>query len=391
MRRIPTLESLQQALENDLKRNLNITDYELKKTLSAMSASISAQLKLLYLYLGDIQNNVFPDTADLEANGGTLERLGRIYINRNPRPSTGGVFVVRLSGIDGSVLRSAITFKSNEDSKNPNQLFISDNEYILNGVDDFVEIRSLGSGLDFDLSIGDRLTITEPIAGIDKTVVVSEIIENPRTEESIEVYRQNIIDAIQLEPQGGSKTDYILWSSDAQGVRKVYPYVSNNNAGTVNVFVEATIENSIDGKGTPTQALLDEVLEVIEFDPDETKPTYERGRRPIQANVVTLPITLVPVDITIQGLNNSSTAVRDSLSQNLDNFIRSVRPYIAGADLPRDRNNVLNQGRLQAVATDVLDNSNFFQDFILSVQGVQVSSYEFTQGNIPFLNNITYV
>lgn len=391
MREIPSIDDLKSNLENDLKTKLNLTSTDLKYVLDAMDSVLAAQFKLIYLYLSDIQNNIFPDTADIEANGGTLERQGRIYLNRNPKPATSGVFNLSVTGTVGSVLRNSLTFKSNENSLSPGQVYVLDEEYILTGTDDIIEVRSLGGGTDFDLNIGDELTITEPVLGVNNLVTVDEIIEQPRSSESIEVYRQAILDAIQLEPQGGSRTDYRLWASDALGVRKVYPYVKNDDAGIVQLFVEATIEDSTDGKGTPDSTLLDDVEDVVLMDPDETKPLNERGRIPIQATLECLPITVVPVDVTITGLIDSSPSVQSAIETNVKDFLFDVRPYIAGADLVRDKNDVLYSGRLQSVVTDSLESSNYFTGFKMEVNGVEVLNYDFNLGFIPYFRNLTFI
>lgn len=390
MREIPSINEIRDQIANDFKIKLNLTDSQLKYVLDAFDSVLSAQFKLMYLYLSDIQNNVFPDTADLEENGGTLERFGRIYLNRNPLPATAGIFKVSVTGSNGAVLRNSLTFKSNENSLNPGQSYILDSEYILTGSGDEIEIRSLGGGTDFDLNVGDELTITEPVLGVSDIVTVIEVIEQPRASEDIDVYRQNIIDAIQLEPQGGSKTDYRLWSADAQGVRKVYPYVRNDDAGIVDVYVEATISDSIDGNGTPDPTLLTNVLDVIELDPDETKPSNERGRKPIQSDVETLAITITPVDITISGLIDDSTAVRDAIETNIKDYLYNIRPYIAGADLPRDKNDILYSARVQSVVTDVLESANYFENLTMEVNGNTVNNYEFNLGFIPYLRNLIF-
>jgi len=390
MKPIPSIVELQETLANDFRSRLNLSDDDLKKVLNAFDIVLAAQFKLLYLFLSDIQNNVFPDTADLEENGGTLERIGRIQLGRNPLPATVGVFEFSVVGVSGSVLRSGLTFKSNEDAKNPGQLYVLDSEYILTGTADLIEVRSLGSGVEYDLNIGDELTITEPVIGVNATVTVDSVIDVPTASEDIEIYRQNILDSIQLEPQGGAKTDYRLWAADALGVRKVYPYVKNGEAGTVQIFVEATIVDSTDGKGTPSAGLLTDVEEVIEFDPDTTKPLNERGRRPIQATIEVEPITLIPVDVSIVGLNEDTASIRASISTNLDGYLQDIRPYIAGADLARDKNDILYEGRLQSVVTDTLESANFFTSFNMVVNGVSVDNYQFELGNIPYLRNVTY-
>lgn len=391
MKPIPSITELQESLSNDFKSKLNIMSDNLKKVLNGFTSVLSAQFKLLYLYLSDIQNNIFPDTADLEINGGTLERQGRIYLNRGIRPATIGVFNLSITGVAGSVLRSNLTFKSNESTKSPGQLYVLDSEYTLTGTDDIIEVRSFGAGTDFGLDVSDELTITEPVLGVNQTVSVFEILEQPKASEDVEDYRQAILDSIQLEPQGGSRTDYRLWSNDAQGVRRVYPYVKNDDAGTVQVYVESTIADSTDGNGTPTPTILSDVEDVIYFDPDETKPTNERGRIPMQVTLEVLPIVLIPIVVTVTGLNESSASIQLSVENAIKDYLYNLRPYIAGADLPRNKNNVFYEARLQGAVSDALSSSNFFTNFASTVNGNIVSSYQFDLGNIPYLQTLNFV
>lgn len=390
MKPIPTIKEIYASIANDLRVKLNLSDDDLRKVVDAFASVEAAQVKLLYLFLVDIQNNLFPDTADLAVNGGQLERLGLIYLNRQPNPSTAGVYTVELNGIVGSVARSGLTFKSNDDSKNPGLLFVLDSEYILTGSNDLIDIRALTPGTESSLLIGNELTITEPVIGVDQLVTVTVIVDEPKAPENIDDYRLAIIDAIQLEPQGGAKTDYRLWADDAQGTRRVYPYVKVGDSGTVEIYVEATIDDSMDGLGTPSAQLLIDVAEVIEFDPDVTKPLNERGRRPIQATVDTLPITLKPVDVTITGLNIDTVDIRNSIESNMKIFLDDVRPFIAGGDLARNKNDILFAARLQAVVTDVLSSSNFFTAFSMSVDGNVETSFTFDLGNIPYLRDVIF-
>lgn len=390
MKQIPTIQELKDNVSNDLKSRLNISDTDLKTVLDTVSGVLSGQFKLAYFFLSDIQKNIFPDTADSESNGGTLERLGRIHLKRNPFPATIGKFTISVNGVAGSVLRSGLTFKSNDTSKNPGQLFVLNSEYTLVGLNDEVQIQSTLSGIGFDLNVNDTLTITEPVIGVENTVTVLSVIEQPKAQEDLEEYRQKIIDSIQLEPQGGAKTDYMLWALDAQGVRRVYPYVRSGEAGTIDVYVEASIIDSLDGKGTPTQEIKDDVLSVLIQDPDVTKPTLERGRKPMQANLSINDISLIPVDVTISGLNISTNTIQTSIQTSIENHLYTVRPFIEGADLSRNRNDVLYSGRLQSVITDGLDSNNYFNSFSMSVNGVNVSNYQFSLGNIPYLRNLIF-
>jgi uncharacterized phage protein gp47/JayE len=381
-----TIAILKDQIADDLRNKLNISDDTLKKTLDALASVLAAQLKLTYLAIDDAKRNLYPDTADLEVNGGSLERLGRIYLNRNIRPATAAIYNVSVIGEVSSVLRSGITFKSNVDSLNPGQLYVLDNEYILTGSNDIIEIRSLGGGLDFSLDVANDLTITEPVIGVDKTVSVNSVDTDPLSSETVNEYRIAILNAIQLEPQGGAKSDYRIWSNDAAGVRLVYPYIKDGDGGTVQIYVEASAVNPV-----PAQPILDEVIEVINFDPDQTRPLSERGRRPIQANLEVLPVEVVDIELNITGLEDNTPAIRSAIETNLIEYLLNIRPFVDGADLLRNKNDILYAARLQGVITDVLEPDNFFNDFSLLVDGVTQTSFIFSRENIPQLTNVNYL
>jgi uncharacterized phage protein gp47/JayE len=390
MKPIPTIKEINENISGDLKNRFNLFSDKLKKTFNALALVLSGQFHLVYLYLRDIQNNIFPDTASTELQGGTLERLGRMYLNRNPFPATIGVFEVSVIGIAGSILRANLTFKSNDDSLSPGQVYVLDSEYTLTGTDDVIEIRSTGSGTTFNLNVNDRLTITEPVIGVDKTITVTEVIDQPKAAEETELYRQAILTAIQLEPQGGSKGDYRQWATDAQGVRLVYPYVRDADASVVDIYVEATKADSEDGNGIPSETILDDVFDVINEDPDITKQPYERSRKPLQADVQVSSITRIPVDVTIDGLFNDTSAIQDTIQNNIENFLYQVRPFIDGADLRRNKNDILYSGKLQAVVTDSLTNGNYFNTLTMAVDGGAAVFYEFDLGFVPYLRNLIF-
>ena len=390
MKPIPSTVELQKRLSADITTQLEISDVGQRMVIDALSSVLAGELKLVYLYLQDIQNNLFPDTADLAIDGGELNRMGQIYLNRQPRPATSGIYLAALDGDTGAVLKAGLTFKSNNESKNPGNLYILEQDYILTGTNDQITLRSLDAGPSFALEVDDTLTATEPLIGIDQIVTIVSVTTSPSAAESITLYRKTIIDAIRLEPQGGSKTDYREWAADAQGVERVFPYVKVGEAGTVQVYVESTITDSIDGLGTPSAALLLAVQDVITFDPDISIPTNQRGRLPMGVVLEVLPIQTKPVDVEIISLQNDTPTVRSSITANLKDFLFSVRPYIAGADLPRDKNDILTAVKAQAIVSDTIGNANTFTDFRIYVDGVEQNTYTFSGGNIPYLRNITY-
>ena len=195
-----------------------------------------------------------------------------------------------------------------------------------------------------------------------------------------------------LEPQGGAGSDYRIWSADAQGVLRVYPYAKSGDSNVVEVFVEATIADSTDGKGTPTVAILDEVEDVIEFDPDTSRPLDERGRRPLAVfDVEVKAITVLDVDIIITGFVGLTPALETTIENAIIADLATIRPFVSSADIEANRNDIVSVSRLIGVVQSVIPDSSFFETLDLEVDGDPVTSFQFLNGDIPFLDTITYV
>lgn len=388
---IPTISELYTTILSDLEGTYgdNIPLFG-KNMLRAQAAVQAAKLKIVYLSIAYTQKNIFPDTADAEASGGTLERFGRVKLGRNPFPATAGQYTVEITGTIGSTISAGTTWKSNDDSLNPGKLFILDVEYELVAATDSIVLRALESGLDSQLLVDDELSSTSPIAGVDKVATVTAETVEPLSSEDIELYRQRTLEAYRLEAQGGSKTDYRLWAADAQGVQQVYPYAKDGEVGVIDLFVEATVADSTDGKGTPSAGLLLEVEEVVNFDPDTSKPLNERGRLPLGVvDVNYLAVSVLEVDIEIIGFAGVTTEQQTLIFNAIEQEISTIRPFIAGADILSEKNDILDKNKIIATILQAVNNASF-SSLDLDVDSVGVSSYTFTDGDIPHLNSVTY-
>lgn len=386
---IPTTNELYEDILADLEAEYGESIPLFGKIFLRAQAGVqAAKLKLYYLAIANLQKNIFIDTADPEASGGTLERFGRIKLGRNPFPATAGQYEIQVTGTIGAVINSQTTFKSDDDSTNPGKLFILDSTFTLATNPDTINVRALEAGLDSQLNNGDTLTATIPIALVNKqAVVVSEVVE-PLSAEDIEDYRDKGIEAYREEPQGGAATDYRSWARDAQGVKQTYPYTAPGDLNEVNLYVEATVADSTDGKGTPSQSIIDAVEEVVEVDPDTTKPISDRGRQPIGVDVNVLPVTINEIDVTIDAFEG--TTAEQTLIQNaITDLINSIRPFIAAADVLANKNDVLDVNRIIATILSVKPGA-IFGTITLLVGGISVSTYTFSDGNIPFPDDITF-
>lgn len=387
---IPTTAELYEDILADLEAEYGESIPTFGRVFLRAIASVqAAKMKLYYLAIANLQKNIFVDTADPEASGGTLERFGRVKLGRNPFSARAGQYEIQVTGTTGSVINALTTFKSDDTSTNPGKLFILDTPFTLVTNPDTCNVRALEAGLDSQLDTGDTLTATAPIAGVDRSAeVVSEVVE-PLAAEGTEDYRDKTIEAFQLEPQGGAASDFRLWSKDAQGVQQAYPYAKSGVDGEVDLYIEATIADSTDGKGTPSQDILNEVEEVVEFDPDTTKPLEERGRRPISTFQVNyLPVTPLDVNINVAGFTGITTELTTLITNALRSEISLVRPFVSGADVLADKNDILNTNKIISVILEVAPGS-IFGAVTMTVAGNPVSTYTFENGEIPYLNTVT--
>lgn len=389
---IPTIAELQADILADLEMQFgaNIPTFG-KSFLRALALVQAAKLKLYYLAIANLQKNIFVDTAEPESIGGTLERFGRVKLNRNPFPAQPGYYDLEVTGTISAVIPAQTTFKSNDDSAAPGKLFILDDAFTLTATTDIINVRALEPGIDAKLSVGDQLTATAPILNVASIATVDAETIAPLAAETVEDYRRKALDAYRLEPQGGAATDYRLWSADAQGVKQTYPYAKTGAANEINVFVEATIADSTDGKGTPGSAILTEVAEVIEYDPDTTRPIEERGRRPLGVfQVHVLPVTIRTVNINVASFTGITPAIETALTTAITDAVNAVRPFVASADILSDKNDILDKNKIiNAILT--ARPGSVFGTITLNVDGMDYTSYTFLNGNIPWVDTITFV
>ncbi len=388
---IPTLKQLSEDLVAGIEAQLQITlPTNGPVFLRAWSATYAAKLKLLYLYIGKVQKNVFPDTAETEYQGGTLERFGRGYLNRNPFEPVAGTYTFGITGTIGATINAGVIFKADDSTKAAGKLYELESSKTLTSENDTITLKALEAGVDSKLTVGDTVTATQPLTNVDDVATMQTEVTEPKAAEDIEDYRAKILQAIRLETQGGAAGDYRLWAADAQGVKAIYPYTKSGAPGETNIYVEAATADSTDGKGTPSSTLLTEVEEVIELDPDTTLSLNERGRLPLTVlNTNVQAINPLDIDIVISGYEDITDDKKDLILAGVTAAINKVRPFIAAADAVSDRNdkvsvNTITYMILQAVPGSV------FTDVTLKVDNVSMSSKTFDNGNIPYLNSITY-
>lgn len=388
---IPKTSDLYNSILNDLQTEYGVTISLFGKVfLRALAAVQAAKLKLFYLSVANLQQNIFPDTAQSESIGGTLERFGRVKLGRNPYPAQAGKYELLVTGSPGATIKSLTTFKSDDTSLHPGFIFILESDYVMPGTTGAITVRALTAGTEAKLNLLDTLTATIPIALIDKKATVQAELVEPLAAENLEDYRNDILASFRLEPQGGAATDYRLWAADAQGVKQVYPYAKSGFTAEIDLFVEANVADSVDGKGTPTAQILSDVEDVVEFDPDITLPINERGRRPLGVFKVNyLPITIKTIDIEIPSFVGLTPTIQANILSAITNAVNLMRPFVDACDVLANKNDILDVNKIIGVIVNAQPGASFAAP-VIKVNSVAVTTYTFTAGNIPYLNSVSY-
>lgn len=381
---IPSLSTLQSQIENDLRSELGITRTWIGKVFLRVLATVqAAKLKLFYLQAAQLQKNIWVDTCEESE----LIRFGLVKLGRLPYGAVAGIYTCNITGTAGGQVTKGTTFKNTA----TNKVYEVVTTAVLSGATGQIQVRALEGGTDSALTVSSEIECTIPIANVNSTATVATIDTTPVEAETLETYRRLIVESFQSEPQGGASTDYRIWSADAAGVRTVYPYAKNNEIYVVQVFVEATPESSQVGqpKGVAPSSMLTEVADVIELDPDTSKPLNERGRRPVQAVVETLSVIPVPVTITIDDLSDKTSPTISAIITALEDYFYNIRPYIAGADGENKRDTIYISRVIAAIA-GAIDETTNFSNITVSIGGTAYSQYTFgdipaTYGQYPYL------
>lgn len=382
---IPKISDLYNNIKSSIETKLNVTIPSFGKNFLRAFAQVQAgELKLFYIAVANVQKNIFADTADSEEFGGTLERFGRVKLKRNPFPAVAGKYTVTLTGSIGAIVPIGTLWKSDDTSASPGYLFTNDTPLTFDATSESILLRCLTAGIEAKLVVGNTLSLTGPIASVDTIATVT--IENvaPQEKESLEDYRKKILTAFRLEPQGGSGSDYLLWSLEVQGVRNVYPYTKDDILGysnQVDLYIESDDANAF---YVPTLALRNAVKSNIE-DATSSRPS----RKPLGVNQINY-ISVTPKDISINVIGSDYT-----IDEKADIFdyvklkLSEIRPFVASIDVVEDKNSTLNAYKIGEMIANTIPNK-FFTNITFTVGGVAQTNYEFLNGDIPKLTTITY-
>jgi hypothetical protein len=346
--------------------------------LRALSLVLGREFRLQYLAVASLQKNIWIDTCDAEM----VLRFGFVKLGRYPFAATEGSYTCTVTGSISAVVPAQSVFRSDDSSQSPGFLFILDNAHTMTGTTDTITLRALTAGTISRLSVGNTLTATQPFINVNSNATVTAESTIPNDAETIEQYRAKALASYQLLPSGDNAISYREEGSlNVNGVQQIYPYATLAAPNEIDIYIEAIPADSTDGKGTPTATIITDVTTAIE------------DSRPLGVHLVHYyPITLKQVDVNINMFGYPAlTADQTSLILTAVNlFMSTVRPFIANADTIANRNDILASFNLIPVVARAIPGVGFGA-VTIKVATVPVTSYQFDNGEIPWLNAVTYV
>lgn len=327
----PTLNDLVRVAENGLFTSFGIDGGSvLRKSVIKVIARVFAGVCfLLVLLLRKMWKNVFISSCDVE----TLDDFGTDFdLPNKPEGFAKGVVIVKKTTASNVTLQqgTVLSYESGIE-------FEIDAGYTLSGAanSEFpVKVIAVQSGPDSNVSASAVLEFRDGTPeGLSDDVVVDseglsggvkiEVLVNGNTEfwgESVEEYRERLLNYRRYQPAGGCGTDYKAWAERFPAVTKCiveqnYPVV---NAVTCVLAYYGQGQDSIAVNSTN----VNEVKDYIQSD----------VRRPITADVRVVSCVPKSIDFSIR-ISPDNTNVRSSVQSALS---EALKAYVPGESVDAD-------------------------------------------------------
>lgn len=381
MTNIPTIQDLFNDLKAAFESQFGITVNPVGNAfLTALCGVLAGILYLYYLAIGFTQKNIWFDTADSEKNGGTLERFGRTILGRNPFAAIPGQYICSVTGSAGAVIPAGSVFRSDDTAQSPGKLYqLMGAAVTLTGSGDTITIIALEGGLDSRLAVADTLTGTAPIINVNSGITVTTEHVVPVDAEDIEVYRNNISEKVLLEPGSWSAADYRILGTGVNGVGQTYAYNKSGASGEVNVYLQGTTPVASPGPSVSGTVITDYTNAL-----DAVFPLGVWAY-----HIYASTIRNVDVTITMGSFPAFTTSQKADILKALQDFVNGVHPFIPAADNVADRNDIVATYNLTSTVSQAVPGYGF-SGLAFTVAGSPTTKWQADNGEIPFLNSVTY-
>lgn len=329
-----SLRQLATQILNDIESKTNQDTTPVDVAYNRVVANGVAAMALLnQAHNIDQRKECFPQTAS--ENLGLLLWSG--LVNRPREPGEQAELQVEASGTNGLTIGTGST--------GPRWLANSGIKYstktggTISGGVASITVLAEQFGTEGTLQIGDKITLTTTIPGLDAKATVTAINTVGAEPESIESWRAAIIQLAAFPPNIGTAAWFYNEALKVPGITRAYPYVSQLFPGRIELF--AVADDNVDG--IPTQPQLD-AIELITKTANKNimwaTDLLPNGQKRLEAFVS--PIDTYDVVIT-DGVPALSASLKTLIETSINNYFVTRNPFILGLS-------PLDQGSVEVVA-----------------------------------------
>lgn len=181
-------------------------------------------------------------------------------------------------------------------------------------------------GAEGTLQVGDEITLTTTIPGINSTAVISAINTVGTEPESIESWRAAIIQLAAFPPNIGTSAWFFNETISVPGITRAYPYVSQIYPGRIELFCVA--DDNVDGIPTAPQlqAVEDHYLTAGKnvMWSSYLLPNAEKRIEAFASLIDTYDVVIT------DGVPALSASLKTKIEASINNYFKTRNPYILG-------------------------------------------------------------
>ncbi len=387
----PSVADVSQNITNQLQGSLAQTIPFLPKSFLRVLAKVMAGVFiLLWKYAGFTLLQLFvpyASTKEVSVNNTTIIPLvewGRLFGIGDPLAATRAILDVEIQVTNqvGAIQPGAQLIR-----QSTGVVYVTTGETQLNSATVTARVRAAsdqsnggGVGIIGNLQIGDALSFASPLPNISRDVEVTAVVVTAENGETWEAYRRRVLERAQAKPNGGSYSDYRIWSRSVPGIVSAYPYTGL--PGQVDVYIEASVASSGSPDGIPTGPQITAVVDAINFDVDGYP-----SRRPANAAVNVKPIERLAFNVEISGLTE---ALEGQVEEALTNYYLEREPFILGLSVLPRKDRVLETSLVGIVDQIVSANGGSVGPITQTLSGPETPSYSLSFGEKAKLGTLTF-
>lgn len=260
------------------------------------------------LYLDWLALQLMPDTAEAE----WLDRFAQIWLGGR-KAATYALGTVTFTGIDGTVVPVGTRMQAGNGS-----LYETVEQVTLSGPTT-ASIHAITDGAATNAEAGSPLALVDAVSGLDGTATVV-LLNGGADVEADELLRARVLERIRKPPMGGAAYDYEAWAKEVPLVTRAWAAPNEMGIGTVTLrFMADQLRADVDAGGN----VIDTSVDGFPLPEDVViVAAYLDSKRPVAVKdfFVVAPIPQ-PIDMTITGLVNDTSAVRAAIRQGLLNML----------------------------------------------------------------------